>query len=86
MKSPAAWAFAQRCFSKSFLKWGGVLLLPSAALAAGSCLLEENTQTLVCFVLVFIQLAVMLTAILPVEKALKQQFDEEGAPREERIP
>lgn len=62
------------------------MLLPSAALAAGSCLLEENTQTLVCIVLVFIQLAVMLTAILPVEKALKQQFDEEGAPREERIP
>ena len=75
-KSPEAWAFAQQKAAAVMTCWGKWLLLLSLA-ACG--IFWEQLEAAVTPISV-VQVAVLVCSILPVELALRRNFDEEGHP------
>ena len=77
-KNQDTWQFAHHYFGKLWYKMGiGLLVLSVAAMLPGLGKSEDAVGTLggiVCAV----QLPVMLYAILPTERALKETFDKDG--------
>lgn len=69
----AAWAFAQRYCGRIWIRTGAALALISAA----AVLIWEERAIMY---LTFSGIAVMLLSILPVERKLKQNFDDKGNP------
>ncbi len=81
MKSQAAWDFAHRCCGRLWTQLGWVLLAVSVAVLVPVGLLGEDTVRCVAAVILLgIQVVVLLGSIVPVEQALKKNFDEDGNP------
>lgn len=81
MKSREAWYFANRYSARLMLACGIALLVISAAIMLLFRKKSENMQALVMVVLCTVQTAAIVLTIIPVEKALKDKFDEQGRPK-----
>lgn len=78
MQSDESFIFAQRLFGKSWLKWGLVITPLSAAamvLVYGG---NINSISLYGFIITLLQVILMCICVIPVEQALKENFDENG--------
>ena len=85
MRSRETWAFAHRMLGRLWRPLGWVLLTVSffgmfAVLMVNKDALEKATG-----VLCAVQAAAMLGTLIPVERALKQNFDENGFPNDAEI-
>lgn len=81
MKSQAAWDFAHRYCGRLWIRLGLVLLGISLAVLVPVGLLAGDTAgSIAALILLAVQIAVLLGSIVPVEQALKRNFDEDGNP------
>ncbi len=78
MKSPEAWRFAHYLCAKIWL-FASLILLPLTILSMLLVLNKsEDIVGLVGTITLYVQLAVIVLSIIPVEIALKRNFDENG--------
>lgn len=95
-KSRQAWDFAHQAIGRVWRRWGlGTLAVSAGGFVGGSLALAgwdfsalsapENVDSFswLSLVLVVLQLAVLIVSNFPVERALKQRFDQNGNPRKE---
>ncbi|MBQ6885985.1 MAG: SdpI family protein [Lachnospiraceae bacterium] len=78
MKSQEAWDFAQRYMGRLWKRIGSNMLVPSIVIMLFTHGMTEDGIGNVSLVLIHVQMIVLLVSIYPVEKALKQKFDENG--------
>lgn len=78
MKNQETWKFANQYCGILWRKLGSIMLIISIVIAAIATRLNDNTEALVCGVLVTIQTVALVASIFPVEKALRENFDENG--------
>lgn len=78
MKSIEAWKFAHYLCAKIWLYAGIVMLL--LTILAMLLVLKKSEETIgtVAQIVIYVQLAVLLLSIIPVEASLKRNFDENG--------
>ena len=78
MKSIEAWKFAHYLCAKIWLYTGIVMLL--LTILAMLLVLKKSEETIgtVAQIIIYVQLAVLLLSIIPVEASLKRNFDENG--------
>ena len=76
-----AWKFAHSYIGKLWFICGLIILLPSVAVMLFVLGKEVNTVGTVGAILVFVQMIPMFGTIIPIEKALKKNFDEYGRHR-----
>ena len=81
MKNQQTWDFAHRTCGRLWVRIGLVLLPVSVAVMFPTLGRTVNTIGIFCIALCAVQLVVMLVGIVPVERALKRRFDEQGRPR-----
>lgn len=83
MKNQDTWDFAQRYMGEIWYKVGWALVL-FAVLGQALTLLAPTMGAMCMWSLVptTVEIIVMLAAIIPVERALKQNFDENGVRRQ----
>lgn len=78
MKSQSSWEFAHRLIGKIWLV-AGFLLLPISVIPMLFIIEKsEETLNLVGMAVCYFEVAVLVVTIIPVELALKKNFDEEG--------
>ena len=77
-KNKDTWAFAHNYCGKLWMKSGGILLIPTVIAQIPFMRSGENVVGTVATIIDVIQLAVLIGSIVPVEKALKRTFDENG--------
>ncbi len=75
MKSEDAWLFANRYCGKLWQKLGIVMFVATAMAFIPLYFAGERLAAIIGCVLMFLQLAVVLFSIYPVEKALKENFN-----------
>lgn len=78
MKSPEAWKFAHFLCGKIWLYAGIVMLLLTILAMLLVLNKSQDTQGLVGTITLYVQLAVMILSLIPIEVALKRNFDENG--------
>ena len=78
MKSLEAWKFAHYLCAKIWLYTGIILLLLTILTMLLVINKSEDTMGVVAQIVIYVQLAVMIISIIPVEIALKKNFDENG--------
>lgn len=79
MKNMETWKFAHDLCGKLWLRIGLILLIPT--LVAQLSLLHSADDDLigvVSLIIVGVQLAALILPIIPVERALKKTFDDDG--------
>ena len=81
MKNTQTWRFANKFCGRLWKKTGGVLTLLSVFVQLFFLKGTERELGIFSCILVFVQTVCMLLTILPVEKALKKEFDEYGGKR-----
>lgn len=81
MKSDQAWRFANRYAGKIWIRWGLFLFVFSLLLAF--FVKDENQRERMIVIVPLLQLVPLMLSIIPVERALKQQFDENGKHKDE---
>ena len=79
MKNQDTWDFAQRYMGKVWWKWGWIML-PPVVLAQALTLLCPDVNSMCSWSLVptTAETVVLMVSIIPVERALKQNFDRDG--------
>ena len=77
-KSQQTWDFAQRACGQVWAKMGKWMLLPSALATLAVIGQDIGVMGTVCLVVTSIQCLAMLWVFIPVERALKQNFDSFG--------
>lgn len=78
MKNQETWNFAQRYMGKIWKKTGSALFFPSIAVNIICFFVGEDVFAIVTAVLETVQVIVLLVSIIPIERALKKNFDENG--------
>lgn len=78
MKNQRTWQFAHRMAGKTWLVLGAVLL----PLSAAALMIFRKNSNESLLTLVIVQLLFLCLSILPVEIALRRNFDKSGAPKE----
>ena len=78
MKSPEAWKFAHYLCAKIWLYAGIVMLLLTILAMLLVLNKSEDIVGLVGQIILYLQIAVIVLSIIPVEIALKRNFDENG--------
>ena len=81
MKSQEAWNFAHRTCGRLWFKLGLVLLPVSVAAMVPSLGRGTDAVGIWCCVVEAVLLVVLMGSIVPVERALKQNFDDFGRKR-----
>ena len=81
MKNQETWRFAHETCGRLWVRLGTILLLLSLAAAAMTFGRGDETAGIVCFVVVMLQVVVVIGSIVPVERALKRNFDDQGRKR-----
>lgn len=84
MRNQETWDFAQNYCGVLWKKLGWIMLPVSVIVAGATYGMSEDGIGMVSLILIHIQLAVLLGSIYPVEKALKNTFDEEGNKKTEK--
>ena len=80
-KNMDTWKFAHDYCGRLWLKIGIILLVPSIIVQIPFVKSDENTVGILTLIIEGVQLVFLLGSILPVEKALKRTFDENGKRR-----
>ena len=87
MKNKDTWDFAQRMMGRLWWRAGLALLVLTVG-AMLACLFtlarDEDTVGTYSLVFLYIQMAVLLLSIWPVERALRRTFDADGNRREQK--
>lgn len=78
MKNMDTWTFAHEFSGKLWWKLGWIMLVPSVIIQLPFLKDDENAIGILGMVLCIIQCTVLVLSIIPVEKALKNTFDQEG--------
>ena len=79
MKNQDTWDFAQQYMGKVWWKWGWIMLPPVVLVQTLTLLCPDtNSMSIWALVLMAAELAVLMASISPVERALKQNFDNNG--------
>ena len=81
MKNADTWAFAHAMCGRIWRRVGFVLLIASAVAGLFALPLENNGVGVAGIIMISVQLVVMIVSIIPVERALKRNFDENGEPK-----
>ena len=76
MKNQETWRFAHETCGRLWVRLGAVLLLLSLAAAAMTFGSGVETAGIVSAVVVVVQMVVVIGSIVPVERALKRNFDD----------
>jgi uncharacterized membrane protein len=84
MKNTATWEFANCYCAKLWWRIGWIMLPLSVIAMLFSFGREIDYIGMYGFVVVLVQLAFLILSILPVESALKREFDENGKRRKNR--
>ena len=74
MRSKEAWIFAQKKIGLLWKKTGTIALAASAVIQIPFFFLSVDAFSIACTVLMFLQLALLMLTIPPVERALKKKF------------
>ena len=79
MKNQETWDFAQRYMGKVWWKWGWAMI-PPAVLGQTLTLLCPDAESIYYWglALTIAETVVLMVSIIPVERALKQNFDKDG--------
>lgn len=77
-KNKDTWAFAHNCCGKLWIKLGIAMLIICIAVQLPFAHSGEDVLTVLTLVLEMLQLAALVCSAIPVEKALKNTFDEHG--------
>ncbi|MBC3797368.1 SdpI family protein [Acetobacterium tundrae] len=77
-KNKDTWEFAHLYFGKLWRKIGGVLLIFSLIISVIAFLFNQEIESMICLLLLTVQMVVLIASIFPVEKALKKNFDQNG--------
>lgn len=75
MRNMDTWLFAHKAAGKTWMKWGTAALIASGIVQIPFFFLSVDAFSIASMVLMFIQIAVLLVSIAPVERALKREFD-----------
>lgn len=78
MKNQETWNFAQHYMGKIWKKTGFALFFPSIVVNIICFFVGEDVFAIVTAVLETVQVIVLLVSIIPIERALKKNFDENG--------
>lgn len=78
MKNNDTWKFANRYCGKLWIKCGFILLFISIILMLLVIKVSSDTVDIMATIMCLIQLIPLVGTIYPVEKALKNNFDEKG--------
>ena len=81
MKNQETWRFAHETCGRLWVRLGAVLLLLSLAAAAMTFGSGVETAGIVSAAVVVVQMVVVIGSIVPVERALKRNFDDQGRKR-----
>ncbi len=78
MKNQETWSFAHNLCGKIWLICG-LVLLPTSVIPM-LFVIEKSKDTIgtASIIIIFVQLAVLLLSLIPVERALKKNFDKDG--------
>lgn len=82
MKNMDTWKFAHEYCGKLWWKLGWVMLIPSVLVQLPFPGSGEDAVGIVSGILCTVQCVVLIGAIVPVEKALKRNFDKDGKRRD----
>ncbi len=87
MKSRDAWNFAQRKMGEVWGRWGYTMVLP-VAVCQGLTLLCPTVDGMCLWSLPITaaEVVLLLLSMIPVERALKENFDENGRRHKEDLP
>ena len=77
-KSQETWDFAHKYMGRLWLLFGIIILIPSIIGMVLVIGLDEDTVGYTGMAITLIQLFVMMIPIIPTERALKKNFDENG--------
>ena len=80
-KNKNTWKFAHDYCGRLWIKLGFILLIPTILVQIPFVHSSENTIGIVALIVEAVQLAILIGSIVPVEKALKRTFDENGVRR-----
>ncbi len=78
MKNDETWRFAQKKIGRLWLIWGSTMLLLTLALLLILFGKDDRLFEKAGLVLTVVQLVVLILSIIPVERALKRNFDKDG--------
>lgn len=81
MKNQETWDFAHQCCGRIWQRAGIILGLVSVTVSVFALTLGESGAGFVCIALIALQTMVLIGSIYPVERALKERFDENGISR-----
>ena len=81
MKNQETWRFAHETCGRLWVRLGAVLLLLALAAAAMTFGSGVETAGIVSAAVVVVQVVVVIGSIVPVERALKRNFDDQGRKR-----
>lgn len=83
MKNQDTWQFAHKYWGGLWIRLGIIVLIPSVLLSLLFFYFpSKNAMAVFSLVTVMLQTIVLVISIVPVEKALKRTFDENGIRRE----
>lgn len=81
MKSEETWAFAHAYCGRLWKRVGPVIGVISVAACTVAFPSGENAIGVISVILIMLQLILLIGSLYPVEKALKENFDERGVRR-----
>ena len=81
MKNQNTWEFANMYCGRLWLKMGIFMLLISLVVVIVSLKRGEKVVLCCTSILIALQTIIVILSIFPVERALKEKFDENGEPR-----
>lgn len=77
-KNKDTWYFANQYCGRIWWKTGWILLIPSIAVQLPFLHSNDDIVSIVGGILCTVQITVLLASIIPVERALKQNFNPDG--------
>ena len=80
-KNKDTWVFAHNYCGRLWIKLGLILLISTIIVQLPFVHSGDNTIGILTFIVEAVQLVVLIGSIVPVEKALKHTFNENGARR-----
>lgn len=78
MKNEDTWRFAHEVCGRLWFKLGIVLLIIAALVQLKLLHIDKDTFGIISLIIELVEVAILLISIIPVEKALKATFDENG--------
>lgn len=81
MQNQQTWDYAQRECGRLWMRWGVLMLLPTAVLMLLLLGKEVPTVGTVGGIVTVLQMLPLFLSIVIVEKKLREKFDENGLPR-----